>query len=320
MTDAASPRRTVRARRFALVAVAAAVLAACATVAGIDGLEIGECKGGVCEPEGGGGSLDGPVGSDSETSTPGDATVFDATGLPCPSGTAGPVMVRVGTKDNNFCIDSTEVTVGDYAAFTTAKGSDTSGQPAVCAWNNSYTAGTGGATPNIPIAGIDWCDARAYCEFAGKRLCGKRSGGKFVGAVGLADLNDFNGHEWLLACSSVGQLRYPYGGVQQPTACNTGENDAGRSLPVKEKALCQGGYPGVYDMVGNVWEWFDGPCSPPDAGGDAAGADGGPQKEECIVKGGSYLISGSNLGCASDGRGAARERRAFDVGVRCCAD
>lgn len=313
-------RRTPRAHRVALLSATLVLLAACAKVAGIDGLEIGECKGGgSCVGEEAGGGDASPSPDDSASPPPAEGGAFDGAGLPCPT-TKGPEMVRVGTANNNFCIDSTEVTVGQYREFTTATAGDAAGQPPECEWNTSYAAGAGGPTDDIPIAGVDWCDARGYCQWAGKRLCGKQQGDKFVGSVAEADLIDFNTHEWLMACSNVGQLRYPYGGIQQPLACNTGEVDAGRTVPVKSKVTCQGGFPGVYDMVGNLWEWFDGPCAPPDAGGDAAAVDGGPRKNECVVKGGSFLITGSNLGCASDGRGASRDRRSLDIGFRCCAD
>jgi formylglycine-generating enzyme required for sulfatase activity len=73
-------------------------------------------------------------------------------------------------------------------------------------------------------------------------------------------------------------------------------------------------------MVGNLWEWFDGPCTPPDAGADAATLDAGPQKDECVVKGGAFLNSGVNLDCRVNGLGASRDRRGIEIGVRCCSD
>src|SRR5689334_3301919 len=140
-------------RRVVPLAAVLLVLAACAKVAGIDSLEIGECKGGVCGPDGGG--LDGPDPDDEGGRPRIEGGTFDAS-KPCP-GDAGPAMVRVGTEADNFCIDSTEVTVAQYAAFTTAKGADTSGQPATCTWNTTYAAAIGGAD-DLPIAGVDWCD------------------------------------------------------------------------------------------------------------------------------------------------------------------
>lgn len=293
-----------------------ASVAACATVVGIDSLEIGACKGGDCAEDSGvlvesDGSIFDGSGEDVDVQSP-------DTGVPCP-GTGGPSMVRVGSQENSFCIDSTEVTFAQYRQFLAAKGTDTSGQPPECAWNNSFQPAIGG-DDDLPVAGVDWCDALAFCKWAGKNLCGKVQNGKRVGAVTEADLRDFESHEWLLACSARGQLRYPYGGIHRPTACNVLELDAGKTVPVKSQPLCQGGYPGVYDMIGNLWEWYDGPCFPSDAGALPDGGDGGPARHECLVKGGAFLNGGSNLDCAIDGRGALRERRGQEVGVRCCAE
>jgi formylglycine-generating enzyme required for sulfatase activity len=299
------------ARLLAVVAGALVVLAACAKVAGIDGLEIGECKGGPCGAEAGG--EDAPVIGEDEGLVPTESGSLES-GRPCP-GLKGPAMVRVGTAVNNFCIDSTEVTVAQYREFTSATPDGTAEQPPECAWNASFAPAAGGAADDLPITGVDWCDARAYCAFAGKRLCGKQKNDTFAGSVMASELADFNTNEWLLACSNVGALSYPYGGIHQPKACNTGEADAGGVVPVHSKPLCQGGFTGVYDMVGNVWEWIDGVCSVPD-GGDAAA---GPGKELCIAKGNSYLNSGINVTCRPDGK-MPRDRLSVDVGIRCCSD
>ncbi|MBS2020407.1 MAG: SUMF1/EgtB/PvdO family nonheme iron enzyme [Deltaproteobacteria bacterium] len=300
---------------FVLVVLAAV---ACGKIAGIDDLEIGECKGGPCAVEAGTetGIITDPV-EDSGIPPNLEASVPDVSAIPCPPTDGGPTMVRVGTPTNNFCIDSTEVTVKQYRDFTTKKGNDTSGQPPQCAWNTDYTAGLGG-NDDIPIAGIDWCDAYAFCQWAGKRLCGKQVADKFAGPVPTSGLGDFTSNEWLIACTLNGQLLYPYGATHQPTACNTGDVDAGRTVAVGSKPGCNGGFPGVYDMLGNLWEWYDGPCPPPDAGADAG--DGGPAKHECFVKGGAFLTAGPNINCRVDGRGASRDRRAQDIGFRCCAD
>jgi formylglycine-generating enzyme len=310
----AVPRRALR---VALVAVALGLGSACAAVVGIDSLEIGACRGGACPEEEGGIVLDEDAPSPFDGSGEDVDVQLPDTGVPCP-GTAGPSMVRVGEDGNTFCIDSTEVTFGQYREFLAAKGTDTSGQPAECTWNTSYQPSLGGGD-DIPAAGVDWCDALAYCRWAGKNLCGKQVAGERTGPVTLADIGDFEAHQWLLACSARGQLRYPYGGIHRPTACNTAENDAGKTLPVGTKPECQGGYPGVYDMIGNLWEWYDGPCFPSDAGALPDGGAGGPERHECFVKGGSFLNSGAALDCAVEARGALRERKSQDVGIRCCS-
>jgi formylglycine-generating enzyme required for sulfatase activity len=291
-------------------------LASCATVIGIDGLEIGECKGGgdCSRFEAGAGDGDA-TGGDGATGQDGDV---DATPEgECP-GTAGPVAVHVGGTHNRFCIDSTEVTVGQYRAFLDAMDGGVGGQPPECAWNTSYTPGVLGAD-DIPQTGIDWCDARAFCLWAGKRLCGKVTNGVGAGPLSSEELGDVTANQWLIACSAEGQLAFPYGSVRQPGACNLPESDAGKALPVGSTPTCMGGYPGVYDMVGNVWEWID-ICRPYDAGADAAPVDGGPQKDECIVKGGSFASAPSEkLNCRVDGVGGTRDVRSAEVGFRCCS-
>jgi formylglycine-generating enzyme len=300
-------------RRAAIAAALVAWVAGCAAVIGIDTLEIGECRGGVCEPDG------GIILEDTGVTIEGGGQDVQRpdTGAPC-IGAGGPEMVRVGDEDNSFCIDATEVTFGQYRAFLLAKGGDTSGQAAECTWNHSFQPALGG-DDELPVNGVDWCDARAFCQWAGKDLCGKQVEGQRVGPVTTDDLESFETHQWLLACSARGQRRYPYGGTHRPTACNTGDNDAGRTLPVGSMPECVGGYPGVHDMIGNVWEWYDGPCFPSDAGALADGGDGGPARHECLVKGGSFEASGLNLDCAVEARGTLRERASADIGFRCCS-
>jgi formylglycine-generating enzyme required for sulfatase activity len=303
--------------RLSLLVAVLLVPAACATIAGIDELEIGLCKGGNCPDEAG--VTDRSTTTQSDSADPlDDGGQLEAATQPCPPNTKGATMVRVGSVANNFCIDSTEVTVKQYAEFTAAMAGDAAGQPPECRWNVSYAAGLGGGD-NIPIAGIDWCDARAYCAWAGKRLCGMQVNDKFAGSVNVDNVINFQQNEWLFACSKQGQFLYPYGGAaHNPTACNTAEKEAGATVEVGSIPTCTGGFPGVFDMVGNLWEWFDGPCLPPDAGPDAA--DSGGAKDECFVKGGAYVTAGPQIDCRVNGRGATRDRRGQEIGIRCCAD
>lgn len=296
-------------RRLAMT-VSFGLVAACAAVIGVDELEIGECKGGVCGTDAG----ERDVGDlpDGEADAGSDAAADVA---PC-RGEAGPALVRVGPPENGFCIDSTEVTYKQYLAFVEA-GVDARAQPPSCAWNTSFSP-TSLGNDDYPVANVDWCDALAYCTWAGKYLCGKAVNGEKVGPVTTADVGDYNTHQWLIACSAQ-KSRYPYGSIHDGGACNVGENDAGRTLPVAEMPGCEGSYPGVYDMVGNVWEWFDGPCRS-DGGLEVDGGDGGPQSDECWVKGGAYLNGGTNIDCRVDGLGSRRDTKVPFIGFRCCSE
>ena len=298
--------------RFALAALALGSVAACASIVGVDDLEIGECKGGRCGPDGGEIEREPPIEPDGGIL---DAAAVDATAAPC-LGEAGPVGVRVGPQANSFCVDRTEVSFGHYRAFLEA-GVDARAQGPECTWNTSFTP-TRAGDDDLPVTGVDWCDAVAYCAWAGKYLCGKAMVGKKVGPVAQSEVGDYDTHQWLIACSAQ-KNRYPYGSIHEPTACNVGENDAGKALPVGSKPECEGSYPGVFDMIGNVWEWFDGPCR---ADGGLAGdaGDAGRAADECLVKGGGYPNRGTNIDCRVDGLGSRRDMKAAFLGIRCCSD
>lgn len=293
--------------RRVFVAVSFVALGACAAVVGVDDLSIGECKGGNCRrrspPDDDGGDPPEP-----DTGAP-DVVVPSA---PCDAGgiDAGPTLVRVGPPSNSYCIDRTEVTFAQYNAFVTA-GVDAATQAPECTWNASFAPQVPGAD-DFPVTGVDWCDAYAYCQWAGKYLCAKSVNGQRVGPVGIADIGDFNTHQWMIACSAQRNL-WPYGPSQDASACNVGERDAGGPLAVASLSTCEGAYPGVYDLVGNVWEWYDGPCRPD--GGDASA-----RADECQVKGGGYNRAGGNIDCRVDGLGSTRDTKAAYIGFRCCSD
>jgi sulfatase modifying factor 1 len=231
-----------------------------------------------------------------------DATDAGATRDGC-APAAGPAMIQVGA----FCIDATEVTSAEYAIFYNAKNGNTSGQPSYCAWNNSYLpdAKCGQFPSNdgtLPIACVDFCDAYAYCAWAGKHLCGQVDGGpSSVSNAAAAGVD-----AWYTACSHSGAQGYPYGDTYDPTACN-GPSDAGAggAAPVGTFKRCVGGYPGIFDMSGNVGEWTDS-CD------TTAGAN-----DTCRPRGGSFEGSASALACSRVGQ-IGRQETFTDTGFRCC--
>src|SRR5262249_39830790 len=94
----------------------------------------------------------------------------------CPTGLPGPPLIAVPPPSGGrFCIDATEVTNAQYAAFL-ATNPQTSLQPARCtSWNGTYAGAYVGpltGRDDYPVVGVTWCDAFAYCKWAGKRLCG----------------------------------------------------------------------------------------------------------------------------------------------------
>ncbi len=225
----------------------------------------------------------------------------DASGDGACTGTAGPTQVAA----SGVCIDSTEVTNGQYKQFLAA--SFTASMPPECSWNTSYEPSSwppGTGTDDYPVAYVNWCDAYAFCEWAGKRLCGRIGGGPIApSSAANASLD-----QWYSACSHAadGQHAFPYGNTFSSSACNGPEHDSGATLPVGFLQTCTGGYASMVDMVGNVYEWENG-CSA------ATGAS-----DSCLQRSGSFTDpSGSTQTCAYS-RTAARNFSDNDIGFRCC--
>jgi formylglycine-generating enzyme required for sulfatase activity len=247
-------------------------------------------------------------------------TGADAAPPHCPSGRGAP-MALVG----GFCIDKTEVTNAEYATFLSAVAAPDGGgtgdaganaSPPECSWNTTFTPGWywPGMGSHYPVGGADWCDAYAYCIWAGKRLCGQVGGG----SVNLnADRTTAQIDEWFTVCSSDGGDLYPYGNVFGPKTCNGVENDAGAALAVGSLRQCQVADSGIVDMSGNQAEW-ESSCSGTSGAGDF-----------CMVRGGSFFdgddsddagIRPGELRCGDVGNQQPRNATYGDIGFRCCAD
>lgn len=132
--------------------------------------------------------------------------------------------------------------------------------------------------PNLsgekPLTGVSWVEAKMHCTDAGKRLC--------------------NSKEWETACRADTKTVYPYGDVYLKKRCPT----EGRSV-WKSGLFPECNKFGIYDMLGNSWEWVE-------------KSDG----EYRQMLGGSYLSgSGGYCGLAVEGTVATR---ADETGFRCC--
>jgi len=107
----------------------------------------------------------------------------------------------------------------------------------------------------------------------------------------------------------------PYGDTYSGNTCNGGDNAGiGRTVPVASMAGCQppgGGYAGVYDLSGNVWEWED-----------SYNGNTGPN-DYCRFRGGGfddhYGVVDYNLRC-DNAYYLDRDYNLFDdIGIRCCS-
>jgi hypothetical protein len=247
------------------------------------------------------------------------------TGPACPVGLSGPLMTQVPKPSGGyFCIDRTEVTNSQYAAFLQAAPSIA--QPAFCGFNTNFAPQTSAdcslvrydpvGQPRYPVSCIDWCDAYAFCAWAGKRLCGDLAGG----AVSPGSFADITHDQWYVACTGGGTRSYPYGNTYQSMSCAGLDYPAVYPVETASTSGCEGGYPNIFDLSGNVSEW-ENSCYATSGATDA-----------CVHRGGGLLDAQNtspSLRCDSADTDnlanvtpalLSRQTRSTYVGFRCCWD
>lgn len=244
-----------------------------------------------------------------------DAADASASCSPTPS-----KLVSITGTVGSFSIDATEVTNAQYASFLASVGAP-SGQPAHCAWNTTYYPSTVWPAPaskcDNPVVWIDWCDAYAYCKWAGKRLCGSPAGGP-VSWSG-STYQTVAGSEWFAACSPTGAAVWPYGATADTPAmpicvdnafdgvANTQATDVTRA--VGSAALCHGQvapFTQLFDLAGNVREWED----------DCQASVG--SMDNCRARGGAFDDNPTKTSCDQIVQ-LTRGSAASNLGFRCCA-
>ena len=307
-------RRALRFIPHANVVVTVSALLACKNVpcGATQTCVRGNCKSATCDGANGGCNdpafLDAPDGGGGGGGDGGDA----AASIAC-KGTAGPPMVRLDVPNASyaFCIDTTEVTNEHFNAFLANP--RTLSLPSECSAATVAdlpSAVTDPVTLHRPRSMASFCDAWAYCAWAGKRLCGKIGGGRAV--------NDSTAkNEWVYACQNGTASMYPYGASYDPNTCNTSAEGGVDQFSLRDVAStpgCHGIGPGfaqVFDMSGNVAEMdsYTGATTVDDAG-----------TVEVEARGGS-VSDGARTSCGDFGNVGQYTRTAsYVVGFRCCAD
>jgi len=197
---------------------------------------------------------------------------------------APPRDVHVGT----FCIDTHEVTNAEYDRFLREGAGDQryqhARQPPGKDHVPKYRDDPKYNAPDQPVVGVDWYDAHAYAQWAGKRLPTE--------------------DEWELAARGTDGSPYPWG-TSYSERFYRGRT-SGASAPWPVTRLLAPRPDGPVGMAGNVTEW----TSTPD-----------PSSETVTVRGGNWQRApGEVFAVAFLARFARPTLRDNDVGFRCAAD
>jgi len=123
-----------------------------------------------------------------------------------------------------FLLDKYETSNQRYKEFM-----KTTGHPAPAYWDDPRLS-----KANQPVVGVSWFDAKAFCEWDGKRLPTEA--------------------EWERAAKGPdGDNHYPWGHKLDTSKANYGQN-VGHTEPVDSYPEGISGF-GAYNMAGNVFEW-----------------------------------------------------------------
>jgi formylglycine-generating enzyme required for sulfatase activity len=266
--------------RIGILAVAMVLLsggaAACAILAGLDQKYDGSAADASSDDV-----VDAPLDTPAEVSAPVDAGVDGP--RPC-ARLHGSDAARITRGAITFCIDTTEVSAEQYAEFYAADAAIPDPQ-GPCKGKSAFSKGSPDA--GFPVVFLDWCDALAFCAWAGKRLC--------------------TSAEWGSACSGFDAHAYSYGDIFDSNKCAWTGCD-GTILPIASQPQCVGAAdPRVHDLVGNAREWIA------DCEGNASPSD------TCYLTS-SICDSPADQKCTRREPSPPLTEGTWDMGVRCCSD
>ena len=205
---------------------------------------------------------------------------------------------------DDFYMDKYEVTNTQYCQFLNEKGNQEEGEVTwldiedddcrIKKQEGKYVPRSG--YENHPVIEVTWYGARAYAEWAGKRLPTEA--------------------EWEYAArGGLAGQKYPWGNSIDSSMANYGEN-IGDTTPVGNYSA--NGY-GLYDMAGNVWEWcadwFDDNYYTNSSYENPTGPSSGAFR---VLRGGSWR-SGADGGvrCADRSSGVYPYGSGYSHGFRC---
>ncbi len=173
---------------------------------------------------------------------------------------------------------------------------DQTNHPGPRFWKNGrYPAGEA----NLPAVGLCWYEAAAYARWVGKRL--------------PTDAEWVKAGSWPVTLNHNTRLqrKYPWGDTMDRRKANVWGSGPNRVVPVDEFAegVSVGG---LYQLIGNVWEWTAGNLDV-----DPAGDDHGEQKLLKSLRGGAFDTYFENQANCQFASGENPINRKHNIGFRC---
>jgi formylglycine-generating enzyme required for sulfatase activity len=244
---------------------------------------------------------------------------YDSSFLMGQTGIAESVHQVIFTQ--NFYMDTTEVTQGQYSALMTA---------AYAGYTNpGWSYGSGA---NYPAYNVNWYDAALYCNARTKNAGSNDTvyiydsitgtPGNKCAMYGLNIHFNSGGYrlpteaEWEYACRAGTTTEYFWGAdvaVAGTFSWHSG-NSSSTAHPVAQKMANRFG---LYDMAGNEWEWCNDWYGAYGSGTevDPVGPVGGSDR---VLRGGSWNGSNDHLSSASRYNGiySLPDSRSYDFGFR----
>jgi iron(II)-dependent oxidoreductase len=174
---------------------------------------------------------------------------------------------------------------------------DSTGEPGPRFWKNGcYAHGL----ERHPVVGVSWHEAVAYSRWVGKRL--------------PTDAEWVKTGSWPVKLSDENhaQRQYPWGDTMDRSRANLWGSGPNRTVPVDEYS--QGvSIGGVYDLIGNVWEWTRGNF----LGGDHCGEELVLDRPMKSIHGGAFDTYFDSQATCQFQSGEPAISRKHNVGFRC---
>jgi formylglycine-generating enzyme required for sulfatase activity len=193
-----------------------------------------------------------------------------------------------------FLIDRDEVTGDDYQRCASA---------GACA---ALPSGDAGVPPRVPVTGVSWLDATAYCRWARKRLPTEA--------------------EWEHAARGSDGRVYPWGARPDCAMANFGNFEGeGRCPRNPGRPVAVGSFPGnspygARDLAGNVWEWVADRYDAHYYRHSPTANPRGPARGEARVVRGGACCSMFGLPRSANRLAFPPDYRDADLGFRCARD